>query len=162
MRTNNGKVKNTIISIYFVLIVLGMVMVTVFKSFRSINENSALSVLAMVLGFAVLFFIVHFISRYFEYDSDGLKVVITNRGLLLSDRFNYREHQIEFDKKDLYGYKFSNIIVYKTLTVYLKDHRGRKSRETFNVTLVSKRKRRYIRQSLSKIVKKNKTEKINE
>ena len=159
MRTNNGKVKNTIVSIYFVLIVLAMVMATVFKSFQGISENSAVNVLVLIFGFAVLFFLVHFISRYFEYDSDGLKVVITNRGLLLADKFNYREHQIEFDKKDLYGYKFTNFIIYRTLTVYLKDRRGRKNRETFNVTLVGKRKRRYIRQSLSKIVKSNKNKK---
>ncbi len=159
MRTNNGKVKNTIVSIYFVLIVLAMVMATVFKSFRNISDNSTLNVIVLAFGFALLFFLVHFISRYFEYDSDGIKVVITNRGLLLADQFNYRERQIEFDKKDLYGYKFSNYIIYKTLTVYIKDHRGRKSRETFNVTLVSKRKRRYIRQSLSKIVKQNKNRK---
>lgn len=159
MRTNNGRVKNTIVSIYFVLIVLAMVMATVFKSFRNITNDSTLSVLVLAFGFALMFFIVHFISRYFEYDSDGIKVVITNRGLLLADQFNYRERQIEFDKKDLYAYKFKSYIVYRTLTVYIKDHRGRKTRETFNVTLVSKRKRRYVKQSLSKIVKQNKNRK---
>lgn len=159
MRTNNGKVKNTIVSIYFVLIILAMVLATVFKGFRDISNNSTVNVIIIAFGFAVIFFLVHFISRYFEYDSDGLKVVITNRGLLLSDQFNYRERQIEFDKSELYGYKFSNYVIYKVLTVYLKDARGRKSKESFNISLVSKRKRRYVRQSLSKIVKQNKNRK---
>lgn len=88
-----------------------------------------------------------------------MKVVITNRGLLLSDQFNYRERQIEFDKADLQGYKFTNYIIYRTLTVYIKDQRGKTLKDSFNITLVSRRKRRYIRQSLSKIVKHNKNRK---
>ncbi|SDS43667.1 hypothetical protein SAMN04515667_2175 [Formosa sp. Hel1_31_208] len=156
MRTNNGNVKNTIVSIYFVLIVLAMVMATVSKSFRAISDNSTLRFLFITLGFAVLFFIVHFISRYFEYDSDGIKVVILNRGLLLSDQFNYREQKLEFDKNQLYAFKFRNYIIYKTLTIYLKNQRDKKTKKTFNVTLVTKKKRRYVGQSLSKIVKSNK------
>jgi len=163
MRTNNSRVKNTIISVYFILIVLAITFLIVFKTFTYGVSNPILLFSAIAFGFAALFFLVHFISKFFEYDSDGLKVVVTNRGLLFSDKYNYREHKVEFDKKQLYAYKFSDFIVYKTLKLYLKDGRDNKKVETFNITLVSRKKRRYIRQSLSKIVKKNKKEvKINE
>ncbi|MEM5564887.1 hypothetical protein WNY78_07210 [Psychroserpens sp. AS72] len=156
MRTNNSKVKNTIISVYFILIVLAIVFATVFKMFSDEEANPTIVFLSIAFGFAALFFLVHFISKYFEYDSDGLKVVVTNRGLLLSDNFNYREKVLEFEKKDLYAYKFRNFIVYKTLTFYIKDSRDKKKQVVFNVTLVPRKKRRYIRQSLSKMIKTNK------
>ena len=156
MRTNNSKVKNTIVSVYFILIVMVIIFLTVFKTFTSESSNSLLIFIGVAFGFAVLFFLVHYISRYFEYDSDGVKVVITSKGLLFSQRFNYRERILEFDKHELYAYKFKNYFVYKTLTFYLKDLHGKKTKETFNVTLVTRKKRRYIRQSLSKMIKANK------
>lgn len=126
------------------------------SSFEELSENQTNSVLLIVLVFALLILITHKISRYFEYDSDGVQVVIINKGLLLSDHFNYREHKVEFDKDKLKGYNFKNYFVYKTLTVYIADHKGRTRKEQFNVTLVGRKKRKYIRQSLSKIVKHNK------
>lgn len=156
MRINNSKVKSTIVSVYFILIVLAIVFAVAFKAFSDLTSNPTVTFIIIATGFAVLFFIVHFISKFFEYDSDGLKVVVTKRGLLMSDNFNYREHILEFDKKNLYAYKFRNFMVYKTLTFYIKDSRGKKKQETFNVTLVPSKKRRYIKQSLSKMVKTNK------
>ena len=158
MRTNNSKVKNTIISVYFILMVMAIVFTFVFKAFTELSKNPTVTFLIIAAGFAAIFFVVHFISRYFEYDSDGLKVVVINRGLLLSDKYNYREHKIEFEKSRLYAYKFTNYLVYKTLTFYIKDSKGNKKAEQFNVTLVSRKKRKYIRQSLSKMIKMNKKE----
>ncbi|MBR9913704.1 MAG: hypothetical protein GYB32_02565 [Algicola sp.] len=156
MRTNNARVKNTIVSVYFVLIFFAVLMLFFFRGLSGATDNQILLFIAIAFGFAVLFFLVHFVSKYFEYDSDGLKVVVLNKGLLFSDKFNYREHRIEFDKKQLYAYRFRNMFVYKTLTLYFKNSREIKSKETFNVTLVNRRKRKYIRQSLSKIIKANK------
>lgn len=126
------------------------------SSFEETSENPTINVLFIVLVFALLFLITHKISRYFEYDSDGVQVVIINKGLLLSDHFNYREHKVEFDKDKLKGYNFNNYFLYKTLTVYLANHKGRTRKEKFNVTLVGRKKRKYVRQSLSKIVRNNK------
>jgi len=109
----------------------------------------------MFFGFIALFLFVHKISRFFEYDSDGVKVVVINKGLLLSDYFNYREHKLEFSKDNLVGYKFNNYLIYNSLTLFIKDRKGNKKKESFNVTLVAKKKRKYIRQSLSKMIKLN-------
>lgn len=159
MRTNNDKVRNVIISVYFVLIVLAILMATIFKAFSDLTANPLLTFFILVFGFAALFFIVHYISKYFEYDSDGLKVVVTNKGLLLSDYFNYREHTIEFYKDRLVSYKFNNYLVYKELVLYVKSSSGHIKKERFNVTLVSRKKRKYIRQSLRKMIKENRKSK---
>lgn len=155
MRTNNSKVRNVIISVYFILIVLAIFFATVLSAFKDLTSNPLLTFVIIALSFAFLFFVVHSISKYFEYDSDGLKVVVSNKGLLLSDHFNYREHTVEFEKENLTGYKFVNFIIYKGLILYIKDRRGHTKKERFNVTLVSKKKRKYIRQSLSKMIKLN-------
>ena len=130
----------------------------VFRSFTYGVANPMLLFASIAFGFAVLFFLVHYVSKYFEYDSDGLKVVVTNKGLLFLDKYNYREHKVEFEKEQLYGFKFRNYIVYRTLKLHLKNSKDKKRTETFNVTLVSRKKRRYIRQSLTKMVKSNKKE----
>ena len=155
MRTNNLKVKNIIISVYFVMILLAILASTVFSAFSHLSSNPTLIFLIILLAFIALFFLVHFISKYFEYDSDGIKVVVINKGLLLSDYFNYREHKVEFSKENLLAYKFHDYVIYKTLNLYIKDRKGNKKKETFNVTLVAKKKRKYIRQSLSKMIKLN-------
>ena len=156
MRTNNSKVKNTIVSVYFVLIVLAIVSAIVFNLFSDLTSNPTVVFVAISIGFIALFFLVHYISKFFEYDSDGLKVVVTNSGLSLSDNFNYREKKLEFNKEDIYAFKYKNYLIYRTLTLYIRDSRDKKRAERFNVTLMSKKKRRYIRQSLTKMIKTNK------
>lgn len=155
MRTNNSKVKNVIISVYFILIVFAILLATVFSAFSDLTTNPLITFLIIAFTLGAVFFIVHSIAKYFEYDSDGLKVVITNKGLLLSDHFNYREHTVEFFKERLSGFKFYNYLFFKSLTLYIKDSKGNVKKERFNVTLVSKKKRKYVRQSLTKMVKHN-------
>lgn len=156
MRTNNGKVKNVIISLYFILIVLVIVLTTLLGEFKDIVESQAITYLIILVVFGILIIITHRICKYFEYDSDGMKVVILNKGMLLSDYFNYREYKLEFDKKDLKKYKIRNFIFIKVLVLYVKGRNDELRKETFNVTLVSRKKRKYIRQSLSKIIRHNK------
>ena len=155
MRTNNAKVKNTIVSVYFILIVLVILLATVFSAFSHLASSSKMTFLLIFIGFLILFLAVHFISKYFEYDSDGKKVLLINKGLLLADYFNYREHQLEFNKSRLKAFQFRNYLIYKSLTLYITNSKGQVKKETFNVTLVSRRKRRYIGQSLSKMIKNN-------
>ena len=138
------------------LIVLAIVSAIVFNLFSDLTSNPTVVFVAISIGFIALFFLVHYISKFFEYDSDGVKVVVTNSGLLLSDNFNYREKKLEFNKEDIYAFKYKNYLIYRTLTLYIRDSRDKKRAERFNVTLMSKKKRRYIRQSLTKMIKTNK------
>ena len=157
MRTNNGKIRNVIISVYFILIVMAIILSTVFSAFQDLTGNPKLTFLLFLFGFIGLFFLVHWISKYFEYDSDGLKVGIMNKGLLSTDYLNSKEHTLEFDKKNLVSFNFQNFIVYKRLVLYIKNKRGHKKKEIFNVTLVARKKRKYVKQSLNKIVRNNRS-----
>lgn len=161
MRTNNEKVKNFIISLYFILVVLAILLATVFSVFKDLTGNTILTYTILILVFVVLFFLVHRISKYFEYDSDGQQVVIINRGLLLADYFNYREHKVEFYRTNLTAFKFRNYVFYKQLAVYHNSNHGHKKKDVFNVTLVPRKKRKYIKQSLSKMIKDNIKNKTN-
>ena len=161
MRTSNGKIRNVIVSIYFILIVLAIILATVFSAFNHLTGNPKLTFSLFLFGFVGLFFLVHWVSKYFEYDSDGVKVVVINRGLLLSDYLNYREFKVEFDKNKLKSFVFRNYIIYKSLTLYIKGRNGNVKRVTFNVTLVARKKRKYIRQSLRKMVKLNRKTESN-
>ncbi|MEJ2113580.1 MAG: hypothetical protein P8X62_07800 [Flavobacteriaceae bacterium] len=155
MRTNNGKVKNIIISVYFVLVLLAVVLTTIFHAFKEVTKNPTNLFLMMFFGFIILSFIVHRISKYFEYDSDGVKVVVINKGLLLSEYFNYREHKVEFEKHKLVSFRFYNYIIFKELVLHIKDRHGKVHKSSFNVTLVQRKKRKYIKQSLRKMIREN-------
>ena len=155
MRTNNSKIKNVIISVYFIIVVLSIFSAIVFSSFRHLTPYPFLTFLIIAAVFAGIFFFVHSISKYFEYDSDGTKVIIINRGLLLTDYINYRENILEFEKSHLIAYKFNNYMIFRTLDIYVRDRKGGKKKESFNITFLPKKKRRYIRQSLSKMLKMN-------
>ena len=161
MRTNNGKIRNYIISVYFILIVTAIIMATVFSAFKDLTNSATYTFLILLLGFIGLFFLVHWVSKYFEYDSDGMKVIVMNRGLLLSDYLNYREHKVEFGKEDLLKYKFYNYYIYKSLVLYIRSRNGGTKRVSFNITLVDRRKRKYIRQSLRKMIKQNRSKDTN-
>lgn len=153
MRTNNSKVKNIIISVYFTLIVLAILLVFIFSMFNDLTSNFYLTLFFLALSFIALFFAVHSISKYFEYDSDGYKVEIVNKGLLISDYYNYREHIVAFHKSKLKGFKFKNYFVYIELVLLIENSYGQIKKERFNVTLVSRRKQKYIKKSLSNMIK---------
>ena len=155
MRTNNEKVKNIIISLYFIIIVFGILILTLFNVFRDVSKNPTVALLIILFSLIALFVITYRVSKFFEYDSDGIKVVFLNKGLLLSEYLNYREHKLELDKDKLIGFKFHNYYFYKTLVIYYLSHHNNKKSEVFNVTLVNRKKRKYIKQSIRKIVKQN-------
>ena len=76
--------------------------------------------------------------------------------MILTEYINYREKHVEFIRNELVGFKFRDFIIYKSLTLILKSKDGTTRNERFNVTLVKRRKRRYVRQSLGKTIKLNK------
>lgn len=154
MRTDNRSVKNVVVFIYFLLIVFTFLLVTVFKSLN-IYTDSTLIILACVFVLVVVFYS---IAGYFEYDSDGGKIVILNRGLILTEYVNYREHKIEFTKQQLASFKIKNYLVYKSLIVLIKSNNGQRTKNRFNVTLLKRKKLKYVKQSLNKMIKENRNQ----
>ena len=152
MRTDNRNVKNIVVSIYFILFVITILLATVFNSYSGFPINS----MYVFVGLFVIIILVHFVARYFEYNSDGPKLIIINKGFILTDFINYRQNKLEFSKSRLIGYKVNNYFIYKTLVISIKGRNNGKSiRERFNITLLKRKKLRYIKQSLKKIIKEN-------
>lgn len=155
MRTDNRKVKNTVVSIYFILVVFAIMLATVFKSLNFFVD----SLFFIFLGLFILLVLFHSIAGYFEYDSDGAKIVVLNKGLILTEYVNYRESKIEFTRNQLVGFKINNYIFYKSLVILIKTYDGKKSKERFNITLLKSRKLKYVKQSLNKTIKENRKRK---
>jgi hypothetical protein len=150
MRTDNRNIKNTVVSIYFILIVFGLLLATVFKSLEFVD-----STFFIFMGLFVVLVLFHSIAGYFEYDSDGAKIVILNKGLILTEYINYRENKIEFSRSQLIGYKINDYILYKSLVVLIKTYEGKQVKGRFNVTLLKRKKMKYVKQSLRKTLKEN-------
>ena len=156
MRLNNIKAKQTVISIYFVFIVLLFFSSFSFSYISGLIRNSKLKYAVLFGVLIASFFIIHKIAKYFEYDSDGNVLVVLNKGLLLSEFFNYRENRAEFPKHRLLYYKINNYGIYKTLNLYISSGENKHKRIKFNITMVKNKKIKYLKQSLDKVVKKNK------
>jgi hypothetical protein len=151
MRTDNRKVKNTVVSIYFILIVFAILLATVLRSLELFVDSTFF----VFLGVFIVMVVFHSIAGYFEYDSDGNKIVVINQGLILTDYINYRQSKLEFTKNELVGFKIKNYVIYKTLVLLIKNQEGKRSKEGFNVTLLRRKNLKYVKQSLKKIIKEN-------
>ncbi len=148
--------KNMIISVYFILVVLAIILTTLMSAFEDLYDNRTVMTIGVLTVIAILFWLTHKNSKYFEYDSDGDDIIILNRGLLFSEQFNYREHKIEIEKSRLLSYSFKNLFFYRSMTINYLLKNGKEQSDTFNITLLNRKKRRYVRQSLSKTIKLNK------
>ena len=156
MRFNNQKAKNAIVTVYFIFAVLFVFTTVFFDVIRSYIGGGRTRNMFLFVVLGVVLLAAHRISKYFEYDSEGNVLVLVNKGIMLSDFFNYRENRAEFPKKKLLYYKLNNYVVYKSLNVYIRSHDNKQKRLKFNVTLVSNKKLKYLKQSLDKVVKQNK------
>jgi len=141
---------------YFLLLIAVILNMVVFGLFRNWIDNSTLQWILIVVFFVGVFLVLHSVGKYFEYDSDGDVLVIINRGMIVSEFFNYREKIVEFPKTKLLYYKLKDYKIYKSLNLYVKSGEHHQKRIKFNVTLVPNRKLRYLKMSLNKIVKNNK------
>ena len=156
MRINNSKVKNTILTAYFLLLFAVITGMLVFGLFKDWIYNSTFKYIVFIVVFGLLFMVLHKVAKYFEYDSDGHVLVVINRGFVISEYIKYGEKKVEFPKKKLLYYKLNKYFLYKSLNLYIKSGEHHQKRLKFNVSLVSNRKLKYLKMSLDKVLKQNK------
>ena len=156
MRINNSKLRNSIVAIYFVLVFAVIVNMIVFGLFQDWIENVTVKWAIVIVVFSVLFLAIHTIAKYFEYDSDGEILVVANKGMVLSEFFRHREKIVEIPKRKLLYYKVKDYTIYRSLNLYLKSGNAHQKRIKFNITLMPKKKIKYLKMSLDKIVRNNK------
>ena len=156
MRINNSKIKNTILTAYFLLLFTVIIGMIVFGLFKNWIHNSTLKYTVFIVFFALLFLVLYKVAKYFEYDSDGHVLVLLNKGFVVSELLKYREKKAEFPKSKPLYYKLNKYFFYKSLNLYIRSGEQYQKRIQFNVSLVSNKKLKYLKMSLDKVVKQNK------
>lgn len=154
MRLTNYRATKFLPGIYFFTIVLGIVTFFLYqlmgKQFLpSIKYLYALESLVVI---ALIYTYIN--GKYFEFDSEGALIGIYTRGVIFSEVINYRDKRFDLKREHIYKYSILNLFFYKRLTLYYKSS-TRKQKIKINITLLSPRKTRYLRKSLSKLVRQN-------
>jgi len=154
MRFSNAKSKKWVPFLYFFLGIGSIFVMAYLFLFRDDFDNEKLwyAIPAMLV---FILFVIYSTAKYFEFDSDGDVLTFINKGLFISNFINYREHRAEFPKEKLKRYRIQNYIVFSFLYVYVKSKTNQIKRVRFNITLLSKRKKRALKTSLEKVVKHN-------
>ncbi|MGM0635430.1 MAG: hypothetical protein ACQESK_05150 [Bacteroidota bacterium] len=160
MRLTNYKTVRIIPGVYYFSIVFFFLVVflniqldhTLFPSKKYYYLFSGGIVLALIYTY--------FGGKYFEYDSEGEIVTFINRGVILSNFFNYRDTVLEVKRKRIVDFKIINFLIYKRLVITVKTRHGLVKRHT-NITFLSPKKTKYLSQSLNKLVTKNQDKKEN-
>ncbi|WP_420573548.1 hypothetical protein [Kordia sp.] len=110
------------------------------------------SIPAFLIVISILFYST---AKYFEFDSDGNVLTFINKGLFISHFINYREHRAEFPKEKLKRYRIQNYLLFCYLFVYVRSKSNQIKRVSFNITLLSNSKKKALRKSLDKVIKRN-------
>ena len=156
MRFNNSSLQKWVPIVYLFLFLGILLSILVYGVMRAENADDLFWYILPTGILLLLFLFIYKVVAYFEYDSDGLALNFVNRGLMLSNFLNYREKRAEFPREKLSRFKMNDFGIYRQLTIYVKSHSGREKKLKFNITFLSARKRRALRQSLEKVVAHNK------
>jgi len=154
MRFDNAKSKKWIPFIYF-FIATGSIIVMFYFFFFQEESHKISSWYGIPILLFIFLVIVYSSAKYFEFDSDGNVLTFINKGLFISNFINYREHRAEFPKEKLKRYRIQNYIIFSRLYLYVRSRSNKTKRVHFNISLLSSRKKRALKQSLDKIIKHN-------
>ena len=154
MRFDNAKSKKWIPFIYF-FIATGSIIVMFYFFFFQEESHKISSWYGIPILLFIFLVIVYSSAKYFEFDSDGNVLTFINKGLFISNFINYREHRAEFPKEKLKRYRIQNYIIFSRLYLYVRSRSNKTKRVQFNISLLSSRKKRALKQSLDKIIKHN-------
>jgi len=109
-----------------------------------------LLVVALMIALRILFG-----NEYFEYDSSGMVVILKNDSIFKKDTSPLGVKSVEFPKKKLQNFKIINYVLYKSLIVYIKSKNKGTIKKYFNITNISAKRTKFLKQSLRKILKEN-------
>lgn len=154
MRLTNHKSVKIIPGFYYFSVVFFFLIIFLHYQFDGTMFSSDKYYYGTLAGIVLLQFYVYFGGKYFEYDSEGAILSIVNKGVILSEYLNYRGNVIEIKREQLYKYKYYNFLIYKRMVIYAKGRNG-VFKKHVNLTFVSNKKIRYVKHSLSKIIKEN-------
>lgn len=153
--TNKSEVK-IIPSIYIVLIAIFVTNVFVNIEIMASSETEQELTFGHILPNIVtllLAFYVHRIGQTFDFDSDGETLNFKNNGVFFSKFMEYRVKKAEFPKRKLGKFKFLDLGIYSSLTIYIRSKRKQGYRKyTFNTTFLTRKKKKGMVDSLNKVL----------
>lgn len=157
MKFSTTKTEKFIKSIYWLIFVLvgGFYLFNYFISIDPLLEGKKMLLFTLVVGGICVFWYLR--ARYFAYDSNGEVLIFVNKGIILRELTNYREHKAEFPKAKLYKFKIKNYVIYRTLDIYVKSKNNAIKKIRFDITFVSPKRVDMLNQSLNKVVRNNKS-----
>jgi hypothetical protein len=155
MRLTNYKVTKIIPGIYyFALVIFFLIIFLNYQLNGTLFKTTQLYCISLI-GIGLILIYIYTSWKYFEYDGGGEVIVFLNRGVLLSKFTNYRTKTVEVNRYKMESYQIHNFLIYKRLVVNFKN-KNKFSSKHCNITILSPKKINYLRQSLDKIISKNK------
>ncbi len=160
MRFNNSSETKIVPSIYILIVAAFVTNLFVNIEIMSSTDTEAKmkfshflpNILLLLFGFYF-----HRIGQLFEFDSDGETLNFKNNGVFFSKFMEYRVKRAEFPKQKLVKFEVSDYGIYASLKIYITSRRKKGPRSyTFNITFLSKKKKRGMIDSLNKVLTKNK------
>jgi len=156
MRFNNHQnIKLIPIVYFFIMIGIGL-FIFLSIELQHIYKDQYIY-LVFILPLISLLVYIYKTGKYFEYDSDGETICLTNRGAFVSEKYDYRGQKAEFPKYKLKSFKISNYYFFKSLSIKVKSKNAQEVKKIkFNITFISNNKIKVLKKSLQKIVHHNK------
>ncbi|MGO1751421.1 MULTISPECIES: hypothetical protein [Psychroflexus] len=154
MRLTNYRATKMIPGIYYFLVVLFFLFIFLNQVLGAqfIRSNKLFYAIEALIVLSI--FYTYYAGRYFEYDSEGTLLSIYTRGIILSQITNYRDKRYEVKKDSITDCKVINFLFFKKLVIHYKKN-DKTKKISINVTLLSPRKVRYLKKSLSKLLQQN-------
>jgi len=155
MKFNNLKRINNTKQFYTTLFIIFLA-VFVFINITPILNSRFNMVKYIFLGLAFIIVLLAFLGNgYFEYDSTGMVVILKNDSITKKSMAPLAVKTLEFPKKKLKDFKIRNYIVYRSLIIYLNSKEKGTVKKHFNITNISPKRTKYLKQSLKKILREN-------
>lgn len=159
MRFKNTSETKIVPSIYMIIVAAFVTNIFVNLELMASDNESTITFSHFLPNILLILFGIYFhrIGQSFDFDSDGETLNFKNNGLFFSKFMEYRVKRAEFPKGKLIDFRVLDFGIYASLKIYITSRRKKGPRSyTFNITFLSKKKKRGMVESLNKVVLKNK------
>ena len=153
MIINNKRVKKHFSLIYIItlfVLIISIVDDGISGTYRNFLAEEYL--LLVIIGILVMMYWLG--SPLFKYDSDGEVLIIESSEPILVSRFTGKHFSAEFPKVKLINFEINQLLLKKTLYLYLRGKNKEKVLKT-SVSYLSGKELLLLEKSLNKVLKKN-------
>ncbi len=158
MRFKNTNEIKIVPSIYMIIVAAFVTNIFVNLELMASDNQTEVSWKHFLPNIILIVFGIYFhrIAQLFEFDSDGETLNFKNNGVFFSKFMEYRVKRAEFPKGKLIDFSILDLGIFSSLKIIIQSKRIKGPRTyTFNITFLSRKKKRGMKESLRKVVEKN-------